>query len=107
MAEIKFSPPGPAGVFVPPTMPAKTATTELKITPAMKAEASTFWKNSSKATGLKVGWTADDYRNGTATNAKEGSGGGGSNPLALLSTAVGFVTNPVATITSLLTGKNT
>ena len=42
-----------------------------------------------------------------APTAKSGdSGGGGSNPLSILSTAVSFISNPIGTGISLLTGKS-
>jgi hypothetical protein len=100
MADIKFPPPGRAGVFVPPTMPAKTATSELKISAADKAKASTFWENQSKATGLKVGATADDMRNGTALRPKDNGGFFGGLLGGIVNLAVGAFTGGIGNAVS-------
>ncbi len=51
-------------------------------------------------------WLTDcDKSSTTSSSDTSSSGGGGSNPLSFITTAISFVSNPVATIVSLATGK--
>ncbi len=71
-------------------------------------DSATFKANYKKNVGQDFDTRCFDGKTETASaNSGGGSGGGNSDPLGFISTAIGFVTNPVATITSLLTGKNT
>ena len=96
-----FSPPGPAGVFVPPTMPQNPEAGKLNITPEMKVQKDAFWGNYEKSVDMRRDASGADMRRGEARMPPPPPSGGFFGGLfAGLSNFLGGIAGPAIKIIS-------